>query len=108
MAKINGSLNLACAFDWVFIEYYMMGYQIPARECFVLLVTADAFYRIEERDVLERLVDQAQACRTFLTEIVNFAFAYFDKDLGVVSEKLVTALKVLAKASIIYCWYIML
>ena len=53
-------------------------------------------------------MDQAQACRTFLTEIVNFALAYFDKDLGVVSEKLTTALKVLAKAGIIYCWYIML
>ena len=57
---------------------------------------------------MEQLVDQAQACRTFLTEIVNFAFAYFDKDLGVVSEKLITTLKVLAKASIIYRWYIML
>ena len=53
-------------------------------------------------------MDQAQACRTFLTEIVNFAFAYFDKDLDVVSEKLTTALEILAKASIIYCWYIML
>ena len=53
-------------------------------------------------------MDQAQACRNFLTEIVNFAFAYFDKDLGVASEKLITALKVLAKASIIYCWYITL
>ncbi|XP_030946999.1 uncharacterized protein LOC115971303 [Quercus lobata] len=55
---------------------------------------------IEERDVLEQLVDQAQACRTFLTEIVNFALAYFDKDLGVVSEKLTTALKAIEVAGL--------
>ena len=55
---------------------------------------------IEERDVLEQLADQAQACRTFLTEIVNFALAYFDKDLGVVSEKLTTALKAIEVAGL--------
>ena len=41
VVKKNGSpLNLAHAFDWVFIEDYLMGYQIPACECFVLLITA--------------------------------------------------------------------
>ncbi|KAL4603864.1 hypothetical protein ACB092_10G153600 [Castanea dentata] len=55
---------------------------------------------IEERDVLEQLLDQAQACRTFLTEIVNFSFAYFDKDLGVVSEKLTIALKAIEVAGL--------
>ena len=40
VVKKNGSpLNLAHAFDWVFIEDYLMGYQIPACECFVLLIT---------------------------------------------------------------------
>jgi hypothetical protein len=48
-------------------------------------------------------VDQALACRIFLTEIINFALAYFDEDLGVVCEKLTIALKVLGDASIIYC-----
>jgi hypothetical protein len=48
-------------------------------------------------------VDQALACRISLTEIINFALAYFDKDFGVVSEKLTIALKVLGEASIIYC-----
>ncbi|KAK9983523.1 hypothetical protein SO802_033048 [Lithocarpus litseifolius] len=50
--------------------------------------------RIKERDVLEQLVEQAMACRTFLTTIFNFSLAYFDKDLGVVSEKLTTAVNV--------------
>ncbi|KAF3954187.1 hypothetical protein CMV_020438 [Castanea mollissima] len=54
--------------------------------------------RIEERDVLEQLVEQAMACRTFLTKIVNFSLAYFDKDLGVVSEKLTTAAKAIEVA----------
>ena len=48
------------------------------------------------------------ACRTFLTKIVNFSLAYLDKDLSVVSEKLITAVKVHAKAGIIYFLYIML
>ena len=47
--------------------------------------------------------------QNFLDKNSQFFFSfYFDKDLGVVSEKLTTAVKVLAKASIIYCWYIML
>ena len=109
LVKKNGSpLNLAHAFDWVFIEDYLMGYQIPACDCFFWLITATCFYRIEERDVLKQLVDQALACRISLTEIINFALAYFDKDFGVVSEKLTIALKVLGEASIIYCWYVML
>ena len=41
VVKKNGSpMKLAHAFDWVFIEDYLMGYQILACECFVLLITA--------------------------------------------------------------------
>ncbi|KAB1200329.1 Lysine-specific demethylase 5A [Morella rubra] len=55
----------------------------------------DFFVRIEERDVLKQLVDQALAWRTCLSEIVDFALAYFDKDLTVISKKLTTAIKVI-------------
>ncbi|KAF3954190.1 hypothetical protein CMV_020441 [Castanea mollissima] len=57
------------------------------------------YQRIEERDILEQLVDQAMACRTFLTKIVNFSLAYLDKDLNVVSEKLITAVEAIEVAS---------
>ena len=41
--------------------------------------------------------------QNFLDKNSQFFFSfYFDKDLGVVCEKLTTAVKVLAKASIIY------
>jgi hypothetical protein len=44
LVKKNGSpLNLAHAFDWVFIEDYLMGYQIPACECFFLIDTCHLF-----------------------------------------------------------------
>lgn len=77
-----------------------MGYQIRKFEWFKVNTSfyweiAVGFYRIEERDVLKQLVDQALACRTCLTEILDFALAYFDKDLGIVSEKLTIAIKVL-------------
>uniref|UniRef100_A0A2N9J2S4 Zinc finger PHD-type domain-containing protein n=1 Tax=Fagus sylvatica TaxID=28930 RepID=A0A2N9J2S4_FAGSY len=66
-----------------------------------LLSDAEDFsLRIEERDVLKQLVDQALACRIFLTEIINFALAYFDEDLGVVCEKLTIALKAIEVAGL--------
>ncbi|XP_059443641.1 lysine-specific demethylase JMJ17 isoform X2 [Corylus avellana] len=60
----------------------------------------DFFLWIEERDVLKQLVDQALACRTCLTEILDFALAYFDKDLGIVSEKLTIAIKAIEVAGL--------
>lgn len=54
-------------------------------------------YRIEERDALKQLVDQALACRSCLTELVDFSLAYCDKDLSIVSEKLTIAMKVLVE-----------
>ncbi|KAE8055327.1 hypothetical protein FH972_012174 [Carpinus fangiana] len=60
----------------------------------------DFFLWIEERDLLKQLVDQALACRTCLTEILDFALAYFDKDLGIVSEKLTIAVKAIEVAGL--------
>ncbi|KAM7261600.1 hypothetical protein ACFE04_020677 [Oxalis oulophora] len=48
---------------------------------------------VEERDVLQELVDKALACETHLTELVNYASSQKDKDLGRVREKLTIALK---------------
>ncbi|KAM7252174.1 hypothetical protein ACFE04_024057 [Oxalis oulophora] len=48
---------------------------------------------VEERDVLQELVDKALACETHLTELVNCASSQKDKDLGCVREKLTIALK---------------
>ncbi|KAM2035173.1 hypothetical protein EV2_039190 [Malus domestica] len=53
----------------------------------------DFCVRIEERDVLKNFLKQALACKSRLTEIVDFTLAYSDKDLSVISEKLTTALK---------------
>ncbi|GLU05801.1 hypothetical protein SLE2022_228800 [Rubroshorea leprosula] len=54
--------------------------------------------RIEEKDLLQQLVDQAFACRMRLTEIVDFEMSYLDKDLTVVSNKLTAALKAIEVA----------
>lgn len=51
-------------------------------------------FSIEEREILKELVEQAVACKTHLTEIVNFGLACVEKDLSVISGKLTTALKV--------------
>ncbi|KAM2673879.1 hypothetical protein EV2_015129 [Malus domestica] len=48
---------------------------------------------IKERDVLKEVLKQALACKSRLTELVDFALAYSDKDLSVLVEKLTTALK---------------
>lgn len=62
---------------------------------FSFLVTFAASYRIEERDILREVVDEALACKTCLTDILKFEFSYLDKDLCIISNKLTVALKVL-------------
>lgn len=62
---------------------------------FSFLVTFVASYRVEERDILQEVVDKAFACKTCLTDILEFEFSYLDKDLRVISNKLTVALKVL-------------
>ncbi|XP_044485625.1 lysine-specific demethylase 5A isoform X2 [Mangifera indica] len=49
---------------------------------------------VEERDILQEVVDKAFACKTCLTDILEFEFSYLDKDLCVISNKLTVALKV--------------
>ncbi|KAG6685054.1 hypothetical protein I3843_12G093300 [Carya illinoinensis] len=60
----------------------------------------DFFVWIEERDALKQLVDQALACRSCLTELVDFSLAYCDKDLSIVSEKLTIAMKAIEVAGL--------
>lgn len=61
-----------------------------------------SLFRIEERSVLQSIVDGALACKTFLTDILKFAFYYMDKDLNVISSKLTTALKVRLNIYLLY------
>ncbi|XWS61780.1 hypothetical protein CRYUN_Cryun07bG0155000 [Craigia yunnanensis] len=57
--------------------------------------------RIEERDILQQIVDQAYACKKCLTEIVDFEMHYYDKDqFSAVSIKLTTALKAIGMAGV--------
>ncbi|KAH7550304.1 hypothetical protein JRO89_XS13G0168000 [Xanthoceras sorbifolium] len=64
------------------------------RKLIELLSDSDNFcVGIEERSILQAVVDEALACKTFLTDILEFAFSYTDKDLSIVSNKLTTALK---------------
>lgn len=58
------------------------------------LLTLFWIYSIKEREVLKEVLKQALACKSRLTELVDFALAYSDKDLSVLVEKLTTALKV--------------
>ncbi|KAJ0048148.1 hypothetical protein Pint_15199 [Pistacia integerrima] len=48
---------------------------------------------IEERDILQEVVDEALACKTCLTDILKFEFSNLDKDLSIISNKLTVALK---------------
>ncbi|XWS49936.1 hypothetical protein CRYUN_Cryun12cG0045500 [Craigia yunnanensis] len=57
--------------------------------------------RIEERDILQQIVDQAYACKKCLTEIMDFEMSYYDKDqFTVVGKKLTTALKAIGVAGV--------
>ncbi|KAK9276591.1 hypothetical protein L1049_006126 [Liquidambar formosana] len=42
---------------------------------------------IEEREILQQLVEQALACKAWLAEIVDHTLAYHDRDLSIVSKK---------------------
>ncbi|EXB37360.1 Lysine-specific demethylase 5A [Morus notabilis] len=53
----------------------------------------DFCVRIEEREILKELVEKALLCKTRLTEIVDIALAFVDKDLRRISGKLTAAFK---------------
>ncbi|XP_072993424.1 lysine-specific demethylase JMJ17 [Typha latifolia] len=66
-----------------------------------LLSVADGFCtRIEELDLVEEIVKQAQKCKSYLTQIVDCAISYHGKDLGIISESLFLALKAMAIAGV--------
>ncbi|XVF51494.1 hypothetical protein PTKIN_Ptkin04bG0189600 [Pterospermum kingtungense] len=57
--------------------------------------------RIEERDILQQIVDQAYACKKCLTEMAEFEMHYYNKNqVSAVSQKLNTALKAIATAGV--------
>lgn len=70
----------------------------------------DASCRLDEKDTLQEILDQALACRDCLSEIVDSSLSFFDKDVSTISGKLTIALKVLdlapLKCSKILCWII--
>lgn len=84
----NGSLNFL--FDDPSMKVHYLS---------VCLTSAVAFYSIEEKDILQEVVDEALACKTCLTDIVKFESRYLDKDLYIISNKLTIALK--ARISVI-------
>lgn len=56
--------------------------------------------RIEEKDLLLEIVDQALACRGCLSEIVDSSLSFFAKDIFSISRKLTIALKALDVAGV--------
>ncbi|KAJ8439428.1 hypothetical protein Cgig2_001768 [Carnegiea gigantea] len=56
--------------------------------------------RIEEKDLLLEIVDQALACRGCLSEIVDSSLSFFEKDIFSISRKLTIALKALDVAGV--------
>lgn len=68
--------------------------QLELRMLIELLSDSENFpTRIEEKDLLQQIVEQAHECKKCLREILDFALSYLDKDLTVVCEKLTIALK---------------
>ncbi|KAL8141640.1 hypothetical protein V2J09_014672 [Rumex salicifolius] len=61
-----------------------------------LLLDAEEFHiRIEEKEILQDIVDQALTCRTCLTEIVNLTLTCVDGDVSFIFQNLTIALKAL-------------
>ncbi|OVA13119.1 ARID/BRIGHT DNA-binding domain [Macleaya cordata] len=66
----------------------------------LLSVGKDFCMQIEEIDMVEKLVDQALACKALLAETVDFALAYHDKDISSISQRLLIALKAIGVAGV--------
>ncbi|KAI4303517.1 hypothetical protein MLD38_039133 [Melastoma candidum] len=74
----------------------------PSLDVFSKLA-ADAeklFIRIEERDPLKLLLESANSCRECLTQITDFVMESSDNDFGIVTQKLIIALKAVSVAGI--------
>lgn len=61
------------------------------------------YYRIDERDLLQQVVELALTCKDCLVELTEFSLACLDRDLSITSEKLTTALKVLIFHCFVVC-----
>lgn len=48
---------------------------------------------IDEKDLLNQLIEKAFACKSGLREIVNLSSAYVNEDITIISEKLIIAIK---------------
>ncbi|KAJ4954062.1 hypothetical protein NE237_030894 [Protea cynaroides] len=78
------------------------GKQVELNILIELLSDAKDFsVRVEERDLIEKLVEQALACKACLTEVVDFALSYVDKDLRSICERLLVAVKA-ASVAVVY------
>lgn len=56
--------------------------------------------RLEEFDILQEILDQALACRSCLSEIVDSSLSFFDRDVSSISGILTIALKALDVAGV--------
>ena len=61
------------------------------------------FDRIEERSILVQVVEKALSFKDCLMEILDFALAHLDEDIGIVTRKLSIALKVILISPFIGC-----
>ncbi|CAJ2650651.1 unnamed protein product [Trifolium pratense] len=50
-------------------------------------------FGIDERDLLNQLIEKGFACKSALREIVNLSSAYVNEDITIISEKLTIAIK---------------
>jgi len=92
----------------LFLKKIERTYQLPKSLYSIVILNmatwAILFDRIEEKDLLQQIVEQAHECKKCLREILDFALSYLDKDLTVVCEKLTIALKVLNPFVLSVCY----
>jgi len=87
-------LVLVCSYVSVFGEFF-----IRAISLFVIFYNLQFIYlcilyiRIDEKDLLNQLIEKAFACKSGLREIVNLSSAYVNEDITIISEKLTIAIK---------------
>lgn len=61
---------------------------------FLFLKGYGFFSRIEERDMVQKIVEKSLICKSYITDIVSCTSVSCEKDLSRVSESLLIALKV--------------
>ncbi|WCJ26280.1 Lysine-specific demethylase 5D [Euphorbia peplus] len=66
----------------------------------VLLHSENFFVWVEERHILIQIVELAMRCRICLREVLDFESSHMDKDLSIVSKKVIIALKAIRVAGV--------